>query len=67
MPRLVVGYAELVGGKLKKGNGFLQPNFGAGPSLVVKWWRVYAFSTELRGQMDWLDWVEGWEVPRAGT
>ena len=27
MPRLVVGYTELGGGKLKKGNRFLKPNF----------------------------------------
>ncbi|MEH6517840.1 MAG: hypothetical protein V7742_14250 [Halioglobus sp.] len=27
MPRLVVGYTELGGGKWKKGKGFLQPNF----------------------------------------
>ena len=31
MPRLLVGYTELGGGKLKKGNGFLKPNFGVGP------------------------------------
>ena len=33
MPRLVVGYTDLVGGKLKKGKGFLKPNFGVGPSV----------------------------------
>jgi hypothetical protein len=32
MPRLVVGYTEPDGGKLKKGNGFLKPNFGVGPN-----------------------------------
>ena len=31
MPRLVVGYTELGGSKLKKGNGFLKPNFGLLP------------------------------------
>ena len=30
MPRLVVGYTELGGGKLKKGKRFLKPNFGMG-------------------------------------
>ena len=30
MPRLVVGYTELGGGKLMKGNGFSKPNFGVG-------------------------------------
>ena len=30
MPRLVVGYTEIVGGKLKNWNGFLEPNFGVG-------------------------------------
>ena len=38
MPRLVVGYTELGGGKWKKGKGFLKPNFGVGPKqklLVV--------------------------------
>ena len=32
MPRLLVGYAEPGCSKLKKGNGFLQPNFGVGPN-----------------------------------
>ena len=32
MPRLVVGYTELGCGMLKKGNGFLKPNFGVGPN-----------------------------------
>jgi hypothetical protein len=32
MPSLVVGYTELGGGKLKKGKGFLKPNFGFFPS-----------------------------------
>ena len=31
MPRLVVGYTELVCGKLKSGKGFLKPNFELGP------------------------------------
>ena len=30
MPRLVMGYTEKGGGKLKKGNGFLKPNFELG-------------------------------------
>jgi len=30
IPRLVVGYTELGGGKLKKGKGFLEPNFELG-------------------------------------
>ena len=34
MPRLVVGYTELAGGKLKKGNGFLKPNFWVGANEV---------------------------------
>ena len=38
MPRLVVGYAELGGGKLKKAKGFLKPNFGVGPK--PNWQRV---------------------------
>ena len=33
MPRLVVGYTELVGSKWKKGNGFLKPNFELHPKL----------------------------------
>ena len=33
MPELVVGYTELDGGMLKKGNGFLQPNFELLPKL----------------------------------
>jgi hypothetical protein len=37
MPRLVMGNTELRGGKLKKGNGFLQPNFGVGPNTVWNW------------------------------
>jgi hypothetical protein len=28
MPKLVVDYTELGGSKLKKGKGFLKPNFG---------------------------------------
>ena len=31
MPSLVVGYTELGCSKLKKGNGFLEPNFGRVP------------------------------------
>ena len=31
MPKLAVGYTELGGGKLKKSNGFLKPNFGVLP------------------------------------
>jgi hypothetical protein len=31
MPKLVVGYTELGGSKLKKSKGFLEPNFGLGP------------------------------------
>ena len=33
MPRLVVGYTELGGGKLKKGSSFLKPNFELLPKL----------------------------------
>jgi len=33
MPRLVVGDTEWAGSKLKKGKGFLKPNFGVGPNL----------------------------------
>ena len=32
MPRLVVGYTEQGGGKLKKGKGFFKPNFEPGPN-----------------------------------
>jgi hypothetical protein len=31
----VVGYTERRGSKLKKGNGFLEPNFGVGPKPPV--------------------------------
>lgn len=31
MPRLVAGYTEIRGSKLKRGNRFLEPNFGVGP------------------------------------
>ena len=31
MPRLVVGYTERGGGKLKKGKRISKPNFGVGP------------------------------------
>jgi len=34
MPRLLVGYTELDGSKLKKGRGFLKPNFGVGPNWL---------------------------------
>ena len=34
MPRLVVDYAEPGCSNLKKGNGFLKPNFELGPSPV---------------------------------
>ena len=34
MPRLLVGNTELSGSKLKKGKGFLKPNFGVGPNLA---------------------------------
>ncbi len=36
MPRLLVGYTELDGGKLKKGKGFLKPNFGGSSELASK-------------------------------
>jgi len=35
MPSLVGGYTELRGGKLKKGKGFLKPNFEPGPNSSV--------------------------------
>ena len=35
MPRLLVDYTEPGGGKLKKGKGFLKPNFGVGPNMVA--------------------------------
>ena len=35
MPRLVVGNTELGCSNLKKGNGFLKPNFGVWPSLKL--------------------------------
>ena len=35
MPRMLVGYTEPGGGKLKKGKGFLKPNFGVGPKPPV--------------------------------
>ena len=35
MPRLAEGYTELGCGKLKKGNGFLKPNFGVWPNSGV--------------------------------
>ena len=36
MPRLVVGYTELGCGKLKKGNGFLEPNHEPLPNRSSK-------------------------------
>ena len=36
MSRLVVGYTEPGGGKLKKGKGFLKPNFGVGPKQTKR-------------------------------
>jgi hypothetical protein len=33
MPSLVVGNTEPGGGKLKRGNEYLEPNFGLGPKL----------------------------------
>ena len=30
-----MGYTEMGGDKLKRGNGFLEPNFGVGPNLVA--------------------------------
>jgi len=33
MPSLLVGNTEMCGGKWKKGNRFLKPNFGVGPNL----------------------------------
>jgi hypothetical protein len=33
MPKLVGGYTELSCSKLKKGKGFLKPNFELGPNL----------------------------------
>ena len=36
MPRLLVGNTEPGGGKLKKGNGFLKPNFGGSSELASK-------------------------------
>ena len=35
MPELVVGYTEYSGSKLKKGKGFLKPNFGVGPKASM--------------------------------
>ena len=35
MPIFVVGNTELGCGKLKKGKGFLKPNFGGGPNTAV--------------------------------
>ena len=32
MPRPVVDYTKLGGGKLKKGKGFFRPNFGVEPN-----------------------------------
>ena len=49
MPRLLVGYTELVGGKLKRGNGFLKPNFGVGPKLGQV--RLYRISKKFFGRI----------------
>ena len=38
MPKLVVGYTELVGSKLKKGKGFSKPNFEVGPNSKSQSW-----------------------------
>ncbi len=35
MPKLLVGYTELVGSKLKEGKGFSKPNFGVGPNFLA--------------------------------
>ena len=36
MPRLVVRYTELGGGKLKSGNGLLKLNLERGPNLLAQ-------------------------------
>ena len=36
MSEFVVDNTELVGGKLKKANGFLEPNFGVGTNPSLK-------------------------------
>ena len=43
MPRLLVGYTELGGGKLKRGNGFFEPNFGMGPNWTARHGRLNNF------------------------
>ena len=35
MPKLVKGYTEPGCSKLKRGKGFLKPNFGGGPNTAV--------------------------------
>ena len=35
MPKPAVSYAELGGCKLKRGKGFLKPNFGVGPNQKI--------------------------------
>ena len=36
MLKLVVGYTEMAGGRLKKGKGFLKPNFGVLPKQNMR-------------------------------
>jgi hypothetical protein len=38
MPEFVVGNTELAGSKLKRGKGFLEPNFELGPNLAGGHW-----------------------------
>jgi hypothetical protein len=45
MPRLLEGYTELVGSKMKKVNGFLEPNLEVLPKLG---WLTPVFIAELR-------------------
>ena len=40
MPKLVVGYTELVGCRLKTAKAFLKPNFGVGPNFVFAKYRA---------------------------
>jgi hypothetical protein len=46
MSKLVVGNTELGGGKLKKGNGFLKPNFETGPNQNISGWHPDRFPVE---------------------
>lgn len=50
MPRLVVGYTELDGGKLKKGKGLLAPNFGVGPKPRAITWKRQGRESEGCGE-----------------